>query len=116
MNLENFQILLQKAIDTSNNTTDFLLLSRAVQSLGVGQIREVATYSNLPAAAANEGLLVFVTADERVYWSTGATWYSLSLENEGFSWGWGSNFGGRLGDGTSTNTLSPVSVIGGFTD
>jgi alpha-tubulin suppressor-like RCC1 family protein len=116
MNLNNFQILLQKAIDSSDNTTDFLLLSKALQSLGVGQVREVATYANLPDAAANEGLLVFVTADERVYWSTGTAWYSLSLENEGFSWGWGSNFGGRLGDGTSTNTLSPVSVIGGFTD
>jgi alpha-tubulin suppressor-like RCC1 family protein len=116
MNLNNFQILLQKAIDSSDNTTDFLLLSKALQSLGVGQVREVATYANLPDAAANEGLLVFVTADERVYWSTGTAWYSLSLENEGFSGGWGSNFGGRLGDGTSTNTLSPVSVIGGFTD
>jgi alpha-tubulin suppressor-like RCC1 family protein len=116
MNLENFQILLQKAIDTSNNTTDFLLLSRAVQSLGVGQIREVATYSNLPAAASNEGLLVFVTADERVYWSTGTAWYSLSLENEGFSYAWGSGGSGRLGDNTIVSKSSPVSVVGGFTD
>lgn len=116
MNLEEFQILLQKAVDSSNNTTDYLLLAKAIQTLGVGQVREVATYSNLPLASSNEGLLVFVTADERVYWSNGTNWYSLSLENEGFSWGWGSNFGGRLGDGSTTNQVSPVSVVGGFTD
>ena len=116
MNLEQFQVLLQKAIDNSNNTTDYLLLSKAIQSLGVGQVREVATYANLPSAASNEGLLVFVTADEEVYWSTGTAWYGLSLENEGFSYSWGQGSFGKLGDNSTTNKSSPITITGGFSD
>jgi len=116
MNLAQFQILLQKAIDSSSNTLDYLFLSRAVQTLAVGQVREVATYANLPSAASNEGLLVFVTADERIYWSTGTGWYNLIDENKGIAYAWGGGFRGKLGDNTEVNKSSPVSVIGSFTD
>ena len=116
MNLAQFQILLQKAIDSSNNTLDYLFLSKAVQTLAVGQVREVATYANLPSAASNEGLLVFVTADERIYWSTGTGWYNLIDENKGIAYAWGNGFRGKLGDNTEVSKTSPVSVVGGFTD
>ncbi len=116
MNLAQFQILLQKAIDSSSNTLDYLFLSRAVQTLAVGQVREVATYANLPSAASNEGLLVFVTADERIYWSTGTGWYNLIDENKGIAYAWGGGGRGKLGDNTEVNKSSPVSVIGSFTD
>jgi alpha-tubulin suppressor-like RCC1 family protein len=117
MNIANLQILLQEAIDNATKTVDYLLLAKAVETLNVGQIRAVTTYANLPNAASNEGLLVFVEADERLYWSTGSAWYNLIDENKGLAWAWGQNiFNGRLGDNTTVGKSSPVSVVGGFTD
>jgi alpha-tubulin suppressor-like RCC1 family protein len=42
--------------------------------------------------------------------------HSLGLRTNGTAWAWGINSGGQLGDGTVVSKLSPVSVIGGFTD
>ena len=47
--------------------------------------------------------------------SAGGT-HSLGLRANGTAWAWGTNTNGRLGDGTATSRLSPVPVIGGFTD
>jgi alpha-tubulin suppressor-like RCC1 family protein len=44
------------------------------------------------------------------------TCHSLAVRTNGTAWAWGNNGNGRLGDGTTTNTSSPVSVVGGFTD
>jgi alpha-tubulin suppressor-like RCC1 family protein len=44
------------------------------------------------------------------------TQHSLGVRTNGSLWAWGSNVGGRLGDGTETSRSSPVSVLGGFTD
>ena len=41
---------------------------------------------------------------------------SLAVRQNGTAWGWGCNGNGRLGDNTTTNKSSPVSVVGGFTD
>jgi alpha-tubulin suppressor-like RCC1 family protein len=42
--------------------------------------------------------------------------HSLGLRTNGTLWAWGFNGQGRLGDGTVTSRLSPVSVVGGFSD
>jgi alpha-tubulin suppressor-like RCC1 family protein len=42
--------------------------------------------------------------------------HSLAVRSNGTAWAWGFNGQGRLGDGTTTNRSSPVSVVGGFTD
>jgi alpha-tubulin suppressor-like RCC1 family protein len=42
--------------------------------------------------------------------------HSLAVRTNGTAWAWGANLYGRLGDGTTTDTSSPVSVVGGFTD
>ena len=114
MNINNLQILLQEAIKNTNKTVDYLLLAKAVQALNIGQVRTVETFSNLPSAAENTGLLVFVEADERLYSSTGTIWSSLEIYVEGYVWAWGAS--GRLGDNTQTNRSSPVLVAGGFTN
>jgi alpha-tubulin suppressor-like RCC1 family protein len=44
------------------------------------------------------------------------TAFSLGLRANGTAWAWGGNSFGRLGDGTTTNRSSPVSVVGGFAD
>jgi len=41
---------------------------------------------------------------------------SFGVRTNGTLWAWGNNGTGRLGDGTTTNRSSPVSVVGGFTD
>ena len=42
--------------------------------------------------------------------------HSLAIRTTGTAWAWGSGADGRLGDSTTTNKSSPVSVIGGFTN
>ena len=44
------------------------------------------------------------------------TAHSLGLRTNGTAWAWGRNSSGELGNGTTTNRSSPVSVVGGFTD
>lgn len=39
-----------------------------------------------------------------------------AIRANGTLWAWGCNFHGRLGDNTTVNRSSPVSVVGGFTD
>ena len=42
--------------------------------------------------------------------------HTMGLRANGTLWGWGYNALGQLGNNTTTNRSSPVSVVGGFTD
>jgi alpha-tubulin suppressor-like RCC1 family protein len=42
--------------------------------------------------------------------------HSLGLRQNGAAWAWGYNSQGQLGDNTTVNKSSPVSVVGGFTN
>jgi alpha-tubulin suppressor-like RCC1 family protein len=48
--------------------------------------------------------------------ASAGTCHSTAIRTNGSLWTWGSNVSGRLGDGTTISKLSPVSVVGGFTD
>jgi alpha-tubulin suppressor-like RCC1 family protein len=47
--------------------------------------------------------------------STGC-YHTAAVRQNGTLWTWGYNAQGRLGDGTTVDKSSPVSVVGGFTD
>jgi alpha-tubulin suppressor-like RCC1 family protein len=116
MNISNLQIALHRAIETASRPLDYLFLAKTIQTLNVGQIRQVAAFDNLPDAAANQGVLVFVTADESIYWSTGTGWYPLVLDLQQQVWAWGLNNFRQLGDSCTINQSSPVSVVGDITN
>jgi alpha-tubulin suppressor-like RCC1 family protein len=42
--------------------------------------------------------------------------HSLGVTNSGIAYAWGAGGSGRLGDGTTTYQLSPVTVVGGITN
>jgi alpha-tubulin suppressor-like RCC1 family protein len=42
--------------------------------------------------------------------------HSLGVRTNGTAWGWGQGGNGRLGNNSTADTSSPVSVVGGFTD
>ena len=43
-------------------------------------------------------------------------YHTAAIRSNGQAWAWGANTGGRIGDGTTSDRSSPVSVVGGFTD
>ena len=47
---------------------------------------------------------------------TGGSQFSSAVRTNGTLWAWGNNANGKLGDNTTVNKSSPVSVVGGFTD
>ena len=42
--------------------------------------------------------------------------HSLGVRQNGTAWGWGANCCGQIGNNSTANNASPVSVVGGFTD
>ncbi len=42
--------------------------------------------------------------------------HAVALTGNGYLWSWGNNTNGSLGDGSTDNRSSPVSVVGGFND
>lgn len=48
--------------------------------------------------------------------SSASSDHTVALRTGGSAWGWGAGGNGRLGDNTTVDKSSPVSVVGGFTD
>jgi alpha-tubulin suppressor-like RCC1 family protein len=105
------------AADTTN-PLEILQLASAVKDFDAGFVYSVADSASLPPAADNTGRLVYLLDKSKYIVSDGSVWTSdLSSEPPGSSiWAWGVNIHGNVGDGTTTNRSSPVSVVGRFTD
>jgi alpha-tubulin suppressor-like RCC1 family protein len=75
-------------------------------SYGLGAIGD-GTTSNRSSPTSVQGARSFITGG-------GGSQNFVAIEGStGLAWAWGSNSSGRLGDNTTTNRSSPVSVVGG---
>jgi alpha-tubulin suppressor-like RCC1 family protein len=81
----------------------------------------VANIATLPNATTYNGRMVYVDNENKYYYAVQGIWSddfsSVPHEVNSFStYSWGAGFDGSLGDNTTTNRFSPVSVVGGFID
>ena len=95
-------LLLNSAISSLNNDTDFT---------------SVPTITDLPDFIANTGRIYYVISEEEFFFSDGTEWlndFDTNIYNiVAYSWGYN---GARLGDNTTVNKSSPVTVVGGITN
>jgi len=80
------------------------------------QVLSAATVAALPSAANNKGIIYYVTATQKYYFSDGTNWrldFTSDYEVQSIpTYTWGLNTNGRLGDNTTSNRSSPVTVAG----
>jgi alpha-tubulin suppressor-like RCC1 family protein len=108
---------------SENTASDLLLLSAQTANTTNDRVISVATINDLPDLK-NEtiipGTVFFVDSIQVPVVAQVGCWSGLDnreLRNDydiGFSWAWGNNIRGQLGDGTTLNRCSPVSVVGGI--
>lgn len=111
MNITNLVTALQVAASNATTTINYMMLSKMIEKLSVGSVTTVATSSNLPSTLTTNGNVYYVTADQEHYYNVGATWKSLSgIYRVAYAFGAGTS--GELGDNTTSNRSSPVTVVG----
>ena len=90
----------------------------AISSLENNGVSSVSVVGELPPADNNKGRFVYITREARYVFSNGVTWdiKNVLTPFDVNAYAWGLNTSGQLGDNTITSRLSPVSVIGGFSD
>jgi hypothetical protein len=85
VNISTFETSLQTKLNAttgSTSTTDFLLLSKAIDSLNTGAVVSVATTGDLPAAASNTGRFIYVVATNAMVFSNGTAWTGIPSSAE----------------------------------
>jgi hypothetical protein len=107
----------QSAIRTDLTALELLQLTGSDCQFDKCAVFSAACQASLPAASCNTGRFVYITSECKYYFSNGSIWtddVDSQLVSSIYSWGTGNN--GSLGDNTTASKLSPVSVVGGFTD
>ncbi len=114
MNILELTKAIQNKINMSMNSADVIYLSKVLEILNVGVVKSVNTFSELSTSQTKE--IYFVEDEKNLYHFSAGRWFLLmnTLSREIYLWG--ANSSGQLGDNTSINKSSPVSVVGGFTD
>lgn len=119
---------LQSQVDALSSTTsldDLMLLSAAIDNATADRIISVATISALPdlkTSGIQYGTVFFVDEINVPVIAGTKSWLGLDgriIRNDAPNsaiWVWGCNTVGMLGDNSTTDKSSPISVIGGFTD
>jgi alpha-tubulin suppressor-like RCC1 family protein len=80
-------------------------------------VPSVATFTDLPDVQLNKGRLLYVIDEEIHYFSDGDIWTSdFSSQSTNILYAWGLGTSGQLGDNTTINKASPVTVVGGITN
>jgi alpha-tubulin suppressor-like RCC1 family protein len=114
MDISNLIIQLQAKVN--DLTYNQLAVAKSIELLKTGQVNYVDDISELPAATVSNGYMYYIPS-LGIYYSNGTTWTTIDpIVYNNSAWAWGYNDRGQLGDNTTVNKSSPISVIGGFTD
>jgi alpha-tubulin suppressor-like RCC1 family protein len=111
-------------ITTSATINELVLLIKAAQLIEPHKMVSVPAIADLTAFTdAIVGTVLFVQAENAPYIrKSNGTWVlidpalQINVTPTPNIWSWGLGFNGALGDNSTVNKSSPVSVVGGFTD
>jgi alpha-tubulin suppressor-like RCC1 family protein len=113
MNIVKIISQLQTILASSTDTQTSMIIAKSIEKLKVGSIRVISSNSELPSLPLDkDGYLYLNETLYDLYYNVGSEWRVFPLTISGVSYSWGYNGQGRLGDGTTTSRLSPVTIIG----